>query len=43
VKLKGLGPLKLGPVFEQFSYDSLKIEYYVQFAGSFVLIGWQYL
>ena len=42
-KLKGLGPIKLAPVCRQFNSYLLINEYYVLFAGSFVLIAKEWL
>ncbi len=43
MKIRGLGPLKLGPVHQQFDYDRMMYWYYVKFGGSFILIGTRYL
>ncbi len=40
---KGIGPIKLGKVQEQFNFATLTVEYYVWFAGQPILIGKRWL
>ncbi len=42
-KLKGLGPIKLGPVEEQFNFNAQTVEIYVKFAGKLILIARNFL